>query len=155
MSRLGVKRNFDYLMQDNKNPPQPQCSPHRIQFLQSPCPKRIRRPEGFDQIGDGMDTRMEPESKFVLDPINIDEIVSITAKKLKKKEKKEEKDELYPLQQVKKIVNELWLEREKHLRKQYDEILNRLLREQFENFTKFNQDYIHRQFARTDCPYLS
>lgn len=45
--------------------------------------------------------------------------------------------------------------RENQLREEYDTILCNLLQEQFNQFAKFNQDYISRQFKSTDFSYTS
>jgi len=82
---------------------------------------------------------------------------SLRKKKSKKKEEKTgpEAEPTFTVSQIRKIVQDALTERERRLRQEYDEILNRLLREQFDNFTRFNEDYISRQFKRTECAYLS
>ena len=68
------------------------------------------------------------------------------------------KDEpiLFTLAQVKSIVQSALEEREAELVSRYDAILADRLEEQFNMFTKFNQDYIHSTFAkREECSYMS
>jgi hypothetical protein len=68
------------------------------------------------------------------------------------------KDEpiLFTLAQVKSIVQSALEERETELVARYDAILAERLEEQFNMFTKFNQDYIHSTFAKRDeCSYMS
>ena len=62
---------------------------------------------------------------------------------------------LYTLDQVKRIVTSALQLQEERLREEYEKVLNDLLREQFENFERFNKDYISRQIAKTDLSYLS
>ena len=45
--------------------------------------------------------------------------------------------------------------REEALRTEYDKILKDKLGEQFENFSKFNQDYISRQLKESQWDYMS
>jgi hypothetical protein len=45
--------------------------------------------------------------------------------------------------------------RDQQLREEYDGILQRLLQEQFNQFARFNQDYISRQFKSSDFSYTS
>jgi hypothetical protein len=61
----------------------------------------------------------------------------------------------YTLDQVKRIVQSALQLQEERLREEYEKVLNDLLREQFENFERFNKDYISRQIAKTDLSYLS
>ena len=61
----------------------------------------------------------------------------------------------YSLDQVKRIVKGALQLQEDKLRDEYNAVLNELLREQFENFDRFNKDYISRQLRNTDLSYLS
>jgi len=61
----------------------------------------------------------------------------------------------YSLDQVKRIVKSALQLQEERLREEYNAVLNELLREQFENFDRFNKDYISRQLRHTDLSYLS
>ena len=61
----------------------------------------------------------------------------------------------YSLDQVKRIVKSALQLQEERLRDEYNAVLNELLREQFENFDRFNKDYISRQLRHTDLSYLS
>ena len=62
---------------------------------------------------------------------------------------------VYSLEQVKRIVKSALQLQEDKLREEYNAVLNELLREQFENFDRFNKDYISRQLRNTDLSYLS
>jgi len=160
MSKTSVKRSFDCLVRDQRHQ-KAQCTPHPIRFLQSPISKRVRKEEGFEMSGD--DTKMEVKSPERKSPFqsattaNIDEtLLKLTRKrKPKKEEKVNEKEPTFTFSQVRKILQDALAERERRLRGEYDETLNKLLREQFDVFTRFNEDYISRQFKRTDCSYLS
>ena len=61
----------------------------------------------------------------------------------------------YSLDAVKRIVKSALQLQEDRLREEYNAVLNELLREQFENFDRFNKDYISRQLRNTDLSYLS
>ena len=61
----------------------------------------------------------------------------------------------YSLDMVKLIVKSALQLQEDKLRDEYNAVLNELLREQFENFDRFNKDYISRQLRHTDLSYLS
>lgn len=79
--------------------------------------------------------------------------------RLQEESKKEEEEErqvvpLFSTKQVKRIVVEAVALREAQIRKEYDATLLRLLQEQFESFTKFNQDYIGRSQNRSTASYI-
>lgn len=45
---------------------------------------------------------------------------------------------------------------EELMQRKYDECLTEKLGEQFESFTTFTNDYVHKQMSqREDCPYMS
>jgi hypothetical protein len=58
------------------------------------------------------------------------------------------------LDDVRPAIEQVLAQRELELRQEFDAQLNHLLREQFEVFTKFNHDYLHRQLKRGDTSYL-
>ena len=60
----------------------------------------------------------------------------------------------FTLEQVKAIVQRAVEERDAQLREEYDAILAAKLNEQFENFTRFNLDYIHRQLKQSAFSYV-
>eukprot|EP00126_Sphaerothecum_destruens_P002365 Sdes_comp15803_c0_seq1m4876 len=62
---------------------------------------------------------------------------------------------LFTIDQVKDIVGKALQEREQQLRMEYDEVLHHKLEEQFMNFTKFNEDHIHRQLKESTWSYMS
>jgi len=64
-------------------------------------------------------------------------------------------DILFTLDQVKSIVQSALVEKEAQLSKQYDVILSKRLQEQFETFTKFNEDHIHHKLSQSQHMYMS
>eukprot|EP00823_Brevimastigomonas_motovehiculus_P002671 TRINITY_DN1607_c0_g1_i1.p1 TRINITY_DN1607_c0_g1~~TRINITY_DN1607_c0_g1_i1.p1 ORF type:complete len:241 (+),score=56.82 TRINITY_DN1607_c0_g1_i1:77-724(+) len=56
---------------------------------------------------------------------------------------------------VKEICCDALAEREQELREEFTRILNSLLREQFENFTRFTQDSVSRYMRKSDASYFS
>jgi len=67
---------------------------------------------------------------------------------------KKEHEVLLSLDQVKTIVNRALEEREATLRQQYDVILQEKLTEQYNTFSRFNQDNIHRQMSESTFNYM-
>jgi len=101
--------------------------------------KRIRRPTGF------IDENAEKDpNPFVSKDVNVEFKVDTHKKK-----------KYYTEEQVNKIVNNALKQREEELREEYNKILNERLAEQFENFSRFNQDYVYRQLNSKPCSYVS
>ena len=65
------------------------------------------------------------------------------------------KKKKYTLDQVQKIVMDSLKCQEEKLRVEYNKVLNRLLKEQFDSFTQFNQDYISRTISKSRPDYIS
>jgi hypothetical protein len=61
----------------------------------------------------------------------------------------------YSADQVRAMVASALKKQEEALREEYDAILHELLREQWENFSTFNQQYLSRQLNKSDFSYLS
>ncbi|RUP46598.1 hypothetical protein BC936DRAFT_146747 [Jimgerdemannia flammicorona] len=61
----------------------------------------------------------------------------------------------YSWDEVVKIVDAAVREREGLLRKEYETVVQEKLAEQFQSFTQFNQDYIHRQLRESQFNYMS
>ncbi|RUS30721.1 hypothetical protein BC938DRAFT_479041 [Jimgerdemannia flammicorona] len=61
----------------------------------------------------------------------------------------------YSWDEVIKIVDAAVREREGLLRKEYEMVVQEKLAEQFQFFTQFNQDYIHRQLRESQFNYMS
>lgn len=62
---------------------------------------------------------------------------------------------LFTLDQVRSIVEKALQEKEVDISQQYDMILAEKLSEQFSLFSRFNQDYIHRQMEQSSFSYMS
>jgi len=93
----------------------------------------------------------KPSPHFVTTPADVGQLV----KEAGKKKKRKESTELFSREQVVNIVQDAVQRREAELRSEYDRKLQCLLQEQFDNFTRFNQDYISRQFKRSSADYIS
>lgn len=150
MSRTSVKRPFAAEASSGFPNAIPQCSPHRIQFLQSPPSKRKCTPSG----------QPTPEEHklsdhFIAEPTNIGEQIEENVMKRKRTKDGEAGEELFTMDQVRRIVEDTVQQREAALRREYDRKLNTLLQEQFDNFTRFSQDYISRQLRRSSADYIS
>jgi len=65
-----------------------------------------------------------------------------------------QKEITFTLDQVKAIVAKALQEKEEQLRQEYSTILKEKLAEQFENFSKFNQDYVSRQMRESQWDYM-
>ena len=60
------------------------------------------------------------------------------------------------MDEVRAILNVALGNQEKKLRLEYDQVLQRQLLEQFESFSRFNQEYVSRQMSRDEnCDYIS
>jgi len=63
-------------------------------------------------------------------------------------------EKLYTHEEVKEIVAKALQQKENELRQEYDEILLFRLQEQFQSFTRFNEDCISRQARDGDFSYI-
>eukprot|EP01134_Creolimax_fragrantissima_P001311 CFRG1311T1 len=63
-------------------------------------------------------------------------------------------DMLFTLDQVKNIVSKALEEREQQLRFQYEKILQEKLLDQFNEFSRFNQDNIHKRMSESTYSYM-
>mmetsp|Transcript_14561 Transcript_14561/g.29110 ORF Transcript_14561/g.29110 Transcript_14561/m.29110 type:complete len:174 (-) Transcript_14561:384-905(-) len=61
----------------------------------------------------------------------------------------------YTFEEVTSILNKALHDREQMLREEYNKVLHTKLAEQFQSFTKFNQDYISRQIKGNPFSYVS
>lgn len=68
----------------------------------------------------------------------------------RKSPKRKDGEKKFTEKEVQKIVEEALAERETVIRAEFTAVLNDLLREQFESFTRFNQDFVSRQFRNSD-----
>lgn len=93
---------------------------------------------------------------FHASPSNVDELVlQALPPSFRKRKGPAPQDQQYSWDDMCKIVSTVLHDRENQIRQEYENTLNDVMREQFESFTKFNHDYIHRQINRSDASYLS
>ncbi|KJE90597.1 hypothetical protein CAOG_01891 [Capsaspora owczarzaki ATCC 30864] len=67
----------------------------------------------------------------------------------------EEEQQYFTLSEVKSILERALEDRENQLRAEYDITLQQKLSEQFNSFSKFNEDHIHRQLKESTWSYMS
>jgi len=148
MIKLSSKRGREW----NEETTPAQCSPHKILSLDSTPNKRLRGIYG-EEMREDTNNSPKRDSPFSQDthPYNaeLDTLVNKTRKK------KETSEILFTYEQVREIVNRALAERDATVRAEYDQILQQRLQEQFRNFSKFNEDYISRQYKQNDFSYLS
>jgi hypothetical protein len=68
---------------------------------------------------------------------------------------KDQQQHVYTAAEVNEIVQRAVQEREEQLRAEFATILTERLAEQFESFTRFNQDYIERNPTESSWSYIS
>ncbi|GJQ08230.1 hypothetical protein GpartN1_g21.t1 [Galdieria partita] len=66
-----------------------------------------------------------------------------------------ENEKLFSLKEMKEIVSEALANKTRHLAYRYNAVMQERLAEQFQSFSKFNEDYVSRQLKERDCSYLS
>lgn len=81
---------------------------------------------------------------------NVDTFVE-NCKIQKKKQQIQSKEKYFTVDEVKQIVKF----RENQLQDEYNRVLQELLQEQYQQFARFNQDYISRQYNSAPCTYTS
>jgi hypothetical protein len=64
-------------------------------------------------------------------------------------------DKMYSHEELTSIVSKVVQQREAALREDYNNLLQAKLSEQFQSFTKFNEDYISRQIKGNPFSYVS
>ena len=64
-------------------------------------------------------------------------------------------EHLFTADDVKEIVNRAVAKREGELRKEYDQVLQTKMAEQFNNFRRFHEDHVSWQLNRSDYSYMS
>lgn len=138
-------------------PPGPGCSPGRLPLL-SPTPKRSRVTVCPTQSAGTSGAAPAPR------PFTPNEVASLAQhvpKRLKRVAERVASGEvslaerIFNVLDVRDIVESVLSERESKLKEEYTKLLNERLAEQFRDFTKFNEDYVSRQYRSKDCPYLS
>ncbi|EME26954.1 hypothetical protein Gasu2_51900 [Galdieria sulphuraria] len=66
-----------------------------------------------------------------------------------------ENEKLFSLKELKEIVSEALANKTRHLAHRYNAVIQEKLAEQFQSFSKFNEDYVSRQLKERECSYLS
>eukprot|EP00871_Galdieria_phlegrea_P002850 jgi/Galph1/3566/GphlegSOOS_G2197.1 len=66
-----------------------------------------------------------------------------------------ENQKIFSWKEMKEIVSEALANKSRHLAYRYNAIIQEKLAEQFQSFSKFNEDYLARQLKERDCSYLS
>ena len=70
-------------------------------------------------------------------------------------EKENRGEKLYTHEELTSIISKVVQHRESALRQEYNTLLQAKLAEQFQSFTKFNEDYISRQIKGNPFSYVS
>eukprot|EP01110_Echinostelium_bisporum_P011977 TRINITY_DN6129_c0_g1_i1.p1 TRINITY_DN6129_c0_g1~~TRINITY_DN6129_c0_g1_i1.p1 ORF type:complete len:169 (+),score=25.30 TRINITY_DN6129_c0_g1_i1:67-507(+) len=142
-----VKRSYDS-MSDATPMVTTSCSPHKIQFLESP----LKRNRNNDSPATSPTTLQRPSSfptQPTVDPNTLLE------KNLPKKPKSIGNEIVYTESEVRSIVEKAVADREAALRSEYDRILQELLQDQYRNFAKFHEDYVSRSVKESDFSYMN
>jgi len=138
----------------------PTCSPHKITTLDSTPtkkPRPINEQNNTNQSGFIFEP-LRPDSPFQMTGTSendkLEKFLQVKPRKLPKAQN-ETTERMFSYNEVKEIVERAVAEKEASLRVEYDRILQERLQEQFRNFSKFNEDYISRQYKSSDFSYLS
>eukprot|EP01111_Echinosteliopsis_oligospora_P010975 TRINITY_DN350_c0_g1_i1.p1 TRINITY_DN350_c0_g1~~TRINITY_DN350_c0_g1_i1.p1 ORF type:complete len:149 (-),score=29.13 TRINITY_DN350_c0_g1_i1:237-683(-) len=148
MLKLSAKRSYDSM---DTCPPS-QCSPHRIQFLDSSPMKRIKIAKTSPPSSPSSTTSAVKTDYFVAPPADTTALVTNNAPR---KQKVLNGEVVFTESEVKSIVEKAVTEREAAIKLEFERILQDLLQEQFNNFSKFHQDYVSRQIKDSDFSYMS
>jgi hypothetical protein len=173
MIKLSQKRIREWNENEISNISPTSCSPRKIVNLDYSPLKKIKNIHDNNFLGNNSEqiklitkndspfnssNDMDTISTATNNHNNVEpeQLLKYISKKNKKKvQDLSSQEPLFTYSQVKEIVNRIVSEREAQLRAEYDMILQQRLQEQFKNFTKFNEDYISKQFKQTDFSYLS
>ena len=110
---------------------------HKRPFVPVDCPRTYKRARHETTT-----TTADHTSVFRTPKLKLEELVHHAQERIQKRPKVEQ--ELFTLDQVRHIVREAVGERDRGVREEYDKILQALLQETFENFSRLNQDYVTR-----------
>eukprot|EP00298_Acanthocystis_sp_HF-20_P021832 c2848_g1_i1.p1 GENE.c2848_g1_i1~~c2848_g1_i1.p1 ORF type:complete len:160 (-),score=31.64 c2848_g1_i1:23-502(-) len=158
---LATKRSYDTMMEPSPSSPSHSvCSPHRISFLDSSSAKRLRSPQ--PATNNVVKSRQYSPFLSRQSDISEEDIDTFVNKFKRAKLNKTMSDESsntnetqFTQQEVNKIVSLAVQETEDRLRQLYDSLLTDQLSEQYENFTKFNQDFVTRKMKNSTFDYMS
>lgn len=112
------------------------------------------------------------ENPFPIKPIEPTELETLVAKSLSPRKSSgedageirtpsartasaEKEKKMYSHEELTSIVSKVVEQRERALREDYNKLLQAKLAEQFQSFTKFNEDYISRQIKGNPFSYVS
>ena len=159
MLKISTKRGRDW-SEDLQSPPVTPCSPHRITTLDSTPTKKYRPVEQTSQFvyessirADSPFSQNQQQQPQTADQEALNQLIQ--QRKIQSKPKNELTEKMFSYNEVREIVARAVAEREAQLRVEYDRILQEKLQEQYISFSKFNEDYVSRQFKSTDFSYLS
>eukprot|EP00727_Mastigamoeba_balamuthi_P014227 m51a1_g9427 putative akirin 1 (147) ;mRNA; r:395291-396150 len=145
---LKTKRTFDAMMTDAEPEPQGvQFRPLSPEQLAPPA-KRTRAP--LTPLAAARTPRESFFAETRVDPPSSDELAQLAPRK-----KVAEGERTFTLSEVRQIVARAVADHERKLRAEYDRVLQQRLTEQFQSFSRFNQDHVARQMRDTECSYLS
>mmetsp|Transcript_12552 Transcript_12552/g.38355 ORF Transcript_12552/g.38355 Transcript_12552/m.38355 type:complete len:156 (+) Transcript_12552:321-788(+) len=148
--KAGAKRSFDAM--DIENPPVP-CQQRRITFL-SPgnSAKRVRNVRDMDSLI--RKARKDTYMKMLPSSASKDRR-EVLDRHLRRK-RSQSKEKLFSLDDVKELVRRVLADRELQLENDFQMHLCKTLDEQSEQFTRFREAYITRQFRnKSDVSYVS
>eukprot|EP00474_Spongospora_subterranea_P000992 CRZ01450.1 hypothetical protein [Spongospora subterranea] len=126
-----------------------------------PISKRARLDVVASNFGEcNTPTRTSP---FVPPPISIDSLIEMPKKKVKLRlcnrcgnsDMLSSQGQLFTISEVQNMIQNAVQTASDRIKIEYDAILHQQMCDQFNTFTKFNQDYISRQVKRNELSYLS
>eukprot|EP00301_Raphidiophrys_heterophryoidea_P021863 c6167_g1_i1.p1 GENE.c6167_g1_i1~~c6167_g1_i1.p1 ORF type:complete len:209 (-),score=59.08 c6167_g1_i1:332-886(-) len=184
MSSTKSKRSFDSMMDCGPSPhissTLTPCVEHRVSFLNSPTPTNAnKRPFASPSphmhqssalarqhspfLNRPSDITSEEIEKMFSHPkrarlasamFDSDDDEPATSSK-PAQQQKQPQEQKFTKDEVKLILDKALREMESKLREQYDSILQEQLSEQFQNFTRFNDDYVSRRLRASTFEYVS
>eukprot|EP00301_Raphidiophrys_heterophryoidea_P022569 c6697_g1_i1.p1 GENE.c6697_g1_i1~~c6697_g1_i1.p1 ORF type:complete len:196 (+),score=39.88 c6697_g1_i1:66-590(+) len=174
---MAGKRSFDCMMESAPSPPASSLTPcveHRVSFLNSPAPTSAnKRPFASPSPHQNSSALARQHSPFLNRPSDItsEEIDAMFSKRKRSRAslmydsdeepttsrptQPQESEQKFTKDEVKSILEKALRDMEAKLREQYDGILQEQLAEQFQNFTKFNEDYVSRRMRTSTFEYVS
>jgi len=153
--KISSKRPFDCL----QNSPPSSCSPHKITFLDSP-PQNIkkRKTEQFQPIIEDDDKKLvQSDTSQYLDHHNVDQTLLEWIPKYKRVKYQASKpsEKIFNSIDVRMILAKAIEETKLMLKEEYERALQQRLAEQFQQFSSYTQDNIHRQVNGHNYDYMT
>lgn len=113
-------------------------------------------------VRDGSDDTCNDTAKCIVTPDELSSLARHLPRRLKRvllerlaSGQVASSERLFTWADLKEIVQSVVQEHETDLQSKYTDLLNQRLAQQFQDFTKFNEDYVSRQLRGTDVAYLS